>query len=326
MNWSEITVYTTKEGIDEVSRIVLECGAEGIVIEDETDFLDFLENNRSRWDYVDEELLSKKHCETNIKTYVPCDETGFEIFKKIEAAAENLKKTDSNAKFGRLQVEASQRDDSEWKDKWKEYFKPFCVGQKLYICPAWIEGDVPSGRSEVKLETGQLFGTGLHATTRLCLDSLEKYVNNSSNILDLGTGSGILAVAAAKLGASSVRAIDIDDGVYKTLENNLKLNNIAAETFEIVAGDVLSNKKIMVGRNEKYNVIVANIVADVIIALSKITGEFLEKDGIFMVSGIIEERAAEVEAALIANGFSVIEHRKLDGWNEFVCKLKISGE
>lgn len=322
MNWSEITVFTTKEGIDEVSRIVLDCGAEGIVIEDESDFLDFLENNRSRWDYVDEELMNQKHCETNIKTYVPCDETGFEIFKKIEAAADELRKTDASSKFGRLRVETSLRDDSEWKDKWKEYFKPFCVGQKLYICPAWIEADVPADRSEVKLETGQLFGTGLHATTRLCLDSLEKYINESSRVLDLGTGSGILAVAAAKLGAPSVRAIDIDDGVYKTLENNLKLNNIAAETFEIVAGDVLSNKKIMVGRNEKYDVIVANIVADVIIALSKITGEFLADDGIFMVSGIIDERAKEVENALISNGFAVVEHRALDGWNEFICKIK----
>lgn len=319
MNWSEITVYTTKEGIDEVSRIVLECGAEGIVIEDESDFLDFLENNRSRWDYVDDELMQSKHCETNIKTYVPCDENGFEIFKSIERAADELKKTDKEAKFGRLKVETNQRDDSEWKDKWKEYFKPFCVGQKLYICPAWIEGDLPDGRREVKLETGQLFGTGLHATTRLCLDSLESYVNADTDLLDLGTGSGILAVAAAKLGAKSVRAIDIDDGVYKTLENNLKLNDLDGNNFEIIAGDVLSNKRIMVGKNEKYDVIVANIVADVIIALSAITGEFLKENGIFMVSGIIDERADEVKTALLNNGFTVKEHRSLDGWNQFVA-------
>ncbi len=315
MNWSEITVYTKKEGIDEVVALINDCGAEGAVIEDEEDFLSFLSENRSKWDYVDEELLREKHRETNVKTYVPLDESGFEIIKKIEAALESLKKSDIDGLFGSLRLEVSKRDDSEWKDKWKEYFKPFAVGESFFVCPAWEDALPPDGRKLIKLETGQLFGTGLHATTRLCLCEIEKTVKAGDKVLDLGTGSGILAVAAVKSGAATVRAIDIDENVYATLAENARLNGIESGRLDAAAGDVLRDASLF--GETKYDVITANIVADVIIALAPKVKPYLKEKGVFIVSGIIDARAREVETAIRESGYIIKEHRNQDGWNMF---------
>ncbi len=321
MNWIKVSIFTTSEGIEPVSGRLYQLGINGLEIEDEKDFKDFLENNRQYWDYVDDDLVKKMEGETCVKTYVSDDNAGHELMIAIKSTLEELKILDENREFGRLEFEANNMTEADWANNWKQYFHPMEIGEKVMIKPEWEELSKPTDRIVFNIEPGMSFGTGSHYTTQLCIESLEKYIVPGVKMLDLGCGSGILSIISLLLGAEEAVAVDIDPNAVDTAYQNAARNGIDKSKYKVLAGNVVTDEDIQKEISiNKYDVIAANIVADVIIGLAPKAKEYIREDGVFITSGIIEDRLDDVKIALIENGFEIIaiNHRK--DWVSIVCK------
>ena len=312
MDWLEVTVYTTSEGIESVCGNLYQLGITGLQIEDEADFKDFLENNHQYWDYVDDELMKEKEKETCVKAYVSDNATGHEMLMLIRQAMKALKEYDSDGKFGRLAIEVGNLSEEDWANNWKKYFHPMEIGEKIMIKPEWEELKAPTDRIVFNINPGMTFGTGSHYTTRLCIEELEKYVDETKNVLDLGCGSGILSIISLMLGAKSALAADIDPNCIDVAYAN-----------EVISGNIISDDKVIdYIKKLKYEVVLANIVADVIIAIAPLAAECITDDGIFITSGIIEDRIGDCTKALEENGFNIIEIRREKDWAAIVSNRK----
>ena len=310
MKWLEIAVNTTPDKLDEVTARLTAAGMDGLVIEDEGDFLQFLEQNRKYWDYVDQELLDRMKGVTRVKFYVTDDEDGR---AQLERYTRGLG----------WEYTVTPLADNDWAYSWQKYYKPLAIGQRLYVVPEWQrEEPVPQGRSPLYLNPGLTFGTGSHASTQLCLEGVEEHTAAGRPVLDLGCGSGILSIAALCLGASTAVAVDIDPKAVDVAYENAALNGIGKDQYTVLAGDVISDASLAAElAQEKYHLVLANIVADVIIPLSVRVPQMLAEDGVFLCSGIIDTRAHEVEAALKKNGLSVTRKREKNGWVALEAKL-----
>ncbi len=305
MRYIEVTVNTPPEDIDLRCQQMADMGAGGFVIENEEDFKDFLENNHQYWDYVDKELEDKFKGLSRIKCYLTDDPDGQAVIKKIKAAY-----TD---------IETAFVEDSDWENNWREYYKPIPVGKKLIVVPEWEE--IPKGgRLPLRLDPGLIFGTGSHATTRMCLASLEKFSGSGVKVLDLGCGSGILGIGALILGCDSCFGVDVDPKAPEVVMSNAALNGIGPDRMKVCAGDIIADTSLQSYLGSGYQLVLANIVADVIIPLSAVVRRFMAENGIFICSGIIEHRWPETEAALKANGFEILEHSSEEEWHCFVCR------
>lgn len=305
MRYIEVCVNTPADEIERRCEEMAAMGAEGFVIENEADFQDFLENNHQYWDYVDGELESRFTGVSRIKCYLCDDEDGRAVLCRIRGA------------YGG--VETSFVEDSDWENNWREYYKPIEVGEKLVVVPEWE--DIPDdGRTALRLDPGLIFGTGSHATTRMCLAALEKYAGEGKTFLDLGCGSGILGIGALVLGSARCVGCDIDPKAPDVAASNAALNGIGSDRFKVYAGDILSDVSLRRMLGSGYDAVLANIVSDVIIPLSALVREFMKPGAVFITSGIIDGRQDEVRAALEGNGFEVIEHRNEEEWHCFVCR------
>ena len=303
MRWIEVIVNCTTDP-EVMSWKLADLGVGGMIMEDEADFQDFLEHNHEYWDYVDEELENKYKGISRIKFYLSDDEEG----KAILTAVANF--------LGEM-PETAFVEDSDWENNWKEYYKPIEVGNKIVVVPEWEQ--VPdNGRLPLKLDPGLIFGTGSHATTKMCLAALEDVAAPGKTVLDLGCGSGILGIGAIILGCDRCAGCDIDPKAPEVALSNAALNGITAEQFDIRAGDVLTDKGMRKALGAGYDIVTANIVSDVIIPLSGFVKEFLKDGGTFIASGIIEGRQDEVRAAIEKNGFTVIKHYNEDDWHCYV--------
>lgn len=304
MDWSEITVKVDREYSDSAAAISNMAVPYGIYIEDYSDI------EESAWeiahiDLIDEELLKKDKNICLIHIYIPKEENSA-IYKKY------LKSSFSNAGIPCEITDATVNDD-EWLNGWKKYFKPIEVGDKLVIKPSWEEYDNNTSRKEVVIDPGAAFGTGTHATTSLCLKLVERYLNAGDCVLDVGCGSGILSIAASLLGAKYALGIDIDETAVKIAKENAKINGIEKVT-EYVCGD-LCNKV-----SGKYELVCANIVADVIIRMLIDIDKYMKKDAVLIVSGIIDIRADDVKDAFSSSGYKIIEEMRKDNWYAFALK------
>ena len=317
MQWLELKVDTTPAGIDPVSELVENLGITGLVIDDEGDFHDFLENNRQYWDYVDEDLLEQKRGVCRITFYVSADDEGWDMVAKTRIALAELKKQRDDC--GSLLLTMANMDDADWENNWKQFYKPMEIGERLIVIPEW-ESAKTHGRIPLILNPGLTFGTGSHATTRLCLTALEKHVTDGQRVLDLGCGSGILSIAALLLGAEHAFACDIDEKCVDVAYENAALNGIGRDRYMVRWGDVLSDRQLQKEMGDKYDIIVANIVSDVIIGLAPQVRPFLKEGGLFLTSGIIDTRADEVAEKLRQNGWEIVEERSSEGWFSFLCK------
>ncbi len=305
MRYIEVCVNTPADEIERRCEEMTAMGAEGFVIENEADFQDFLENNHQYWDYVDNELESRFTGVSRIKCYLCDDEDGRAVLCRIRGA------------YGG--VETSFVEDSDWENNWREYYKPIEVGEKLVVVPEWE--DIPDdGRTALRLDPGLIFGTGSHATTRMCLAALEKYAGEGKTFLDLGCGSGILGIGALVLGSARCVGCDIDPKAPDVAASNAALNGIGSDRFKVYAGDILSDASLRRILGSGYDAVLANIVSDVIIPLSALVRQFMKPGAVFITSGIIDGRQDEVRAALEGNGFEVIEHRNEEEWHCFVCR------
>ncbi len=320
MDWIEVTLYTSADGIEPVCGRLYQLGINGVSIEDEADFKDFLENNRACWDYVDEELEKSMHKETNVKFYLTNTAEGLETLALVRQSIEELSLLDKNSSFGRLETELSNLSEEDWANNWKQYFHTLNIGDRIIVKPEWENCDAADGKIVYSINPGMSFGTGSHHTTKMCIEELEKAVKPGCHMLDLGCGSGILSHISLLLGAADAFAVDIDPVAVEIAYQNAELNDIPEGKFTAEAGNVLDNDELR-GKilSSKYDVVAANIVADVIIALAPLAYEATADDGTFITSGIIEDRMDDVKKALKAAGFEIVKTDRSADWAAFVC-------
>ena len=308
--WLEIAVNTTPDKLDEVCAKLAAAGMDGLVIEDEGEFLQFLEQNRQYWDYVDQELLDRMRGITRVKFYVTDDDEGH---KQLERYTHGLG----------FEHTVTPLNDNDWAYSWQKYYKPLTIGRRLYVVPEWERDDpVPEGRSPLYLNPGLTFGTGSHASTQLCLEGVEAHTVPGKSVLDLGCGSGILSIAALCLGASRAVAVDIDPKAVDVAYENAALNGIGKDRYTVMAGNVIADKGLAAQlAQERYHLVLANIVADVIIPLSRVVPEFLQEDSIFICSGILNTRLPEVLDALEKNGLQILSTEQQEDWCRVTAAL-----
>lgn len=303
--WSEIVITVDTKDIEVAGNIANMVVPYGIYIEDYSD----LENEVmeiAHIDLIEESLLEADRTKGLIHVYVNPHENPLEAVSFIE---ERLKEQNIN-----YQIRIDDCKAEDWVNNWKQYFHPMPIGEKLLIRPTWEDEYDAKGRKVLHIEPGLAFGTGSHPTTKLCLETLEKYIDENSTVLDIGCGSGILSIASLLLGAKSAFGVDIDSLAVKTAMANAEENGFGENKFKAVKGN-LSDKV-----NGKYSVIVANIVADIIMEFNKEVGKFLEDDGVYITGGIIESREDEVLLSFAQNGFEVKERFEEKGWLVFVVK------
>lgn len=306
MRWIEACIETKSGEIDALCAALEALGIEGICIEDEADFQAFLENNKQYWDYVDESLSTYYSGKSRIKFYLPDEEKGQETLNAVHRA------------LGK-EITASYIDDADWENSWKENFPPLEIGKRLLVVPEWLKPE-PGDRAVLRLEPGIGFGTGNHATTRMCLEALESMDLTGKKVLDLGCGSGILGLGALALGAAEVTGCDVDPKAQDAARGNAALNGIQKEHFQIYAGNVLTDDGLRKRLGGGYDVVLANIVADVIISLCKYFRTYLAPEGILICSGIIDERASEIETELEKNQFRQLCHLHEEEWHCYILK------
>lgn len=308
MDWTEIKIEVDAENIDRCADIASMAVPYGIYIED------YRTLEEETWeianiDLIDEELLEKDRTKGYVHIYISPEENYTEAvsFLRERYESENIPHT----------IEYKPCKNEDWENNWKDYFKPMEIGEKLLIRPLWIDDYDAGGRAVLSIEPGLAFGSGGHNTTRLCLETLEKYIKKGDSVLDCGCGSGILSVASLLFGADNATGVDIDALAVKTAKENGAVNGFTEPRYNILQGNLVDKV------SGKFDVVVANIVADVIILFSSQVGEFLKDDGVFITSGIIEPREPEVTAAFEANGFEIVKRYEDGGWLCFVCKKKV---
>lgn len=303
MDWTEISVEVAASAIDEAAAIANMTVPYGIYIEDYSGLEDEV-MEIAHIDLIDEELLQMDRSIAKIHIYIDPEDN-------IDEAVSFLREQLSAAGIEH-RVDLSNVREDDWLNNWRKYFKPIPVGEKLLINPSWFTDTDPDGRAVLNIDPGLAFGTGKHETTRLCMEALERYVRGGEQVLDVGCGSGILGIAAVLLGAGSALGVDIDEMAVRTANENAALNKVG-DRFSAIAGD-LTDKV-----SGKYDIIVANIVADAIIALSASVGTFMKPDSVYIVSGIIDTRAADVRRA-VEDRFEIVEENTLGGWYCFVLQ------
>lgn len=309
MNWTEITVKISPEAVEMASGVFYATGVGGVSITDSS-LLEESERLTSTWDVLDEEVRQKYDVTyATLKAYYPPETDIEETLKFIE---DGIKSLDGLVDVSGLEISAKEVHEQDWENEWKKYYKPVPVGKRIIIKPQWEE-ICDEGRDVViELDPGMAFGTGTHETTRMCLALLEEYVTPESTLLDIGTGSSILSIGAAKLGCGKIVASDIDSVAVKVARENAALNGVA-DKIDIRCCDLTS------GITGKYNIVVANIIADAIIMLSESAANFMADDGVYITSGIIEHRLDDVKSALTNYGFKIKRTLQEGEWAAIVC-------
>lgn len=307
MDWTEVKINVNAKDVDRAGDIAQMVVPYGIYIEDYSDL------EQAAWeiahiDLIDEELLQKDRSKACVHIYIAPEENPAEA---VAFLSERY-----NAEGIAHEIDLSVCRNQDWENNWKEFFKPTPVGKKLLIRPIWEENYDADGRAVLNIEPGLAFGSGGHDTTRLCLETLENHINPDTELLDIGCGSGILGIAGLLLGAKSATGVDIDALAVKTAKENGVMNGFSEPQFKVLEGNLTDKVK------GKYDVIVANIVADIIVMFTQNVGSFLKDDGIYITSGIIDTSENDVLAAFEKYGFEVIGRHESCGWLCFETKLK----
>ena len=311
MAWLEITVKSAHAGAEEMAAALTAGGFSDLVIEDQTQFEDFLEENRACWDYIDEQLQEKLQGLSQIKLYLEdTDEGGLARLKKV-------------AESRGFDLEISEMPEVNWEESWKDNYPAVEVGENLVVLPYWLTEEDHGGRLPIILDPGLTFGTGAHPSTQMVMQAMEKMVKPSSSCLDLGSGSGILSIAALRLGASSAIGVDIDPKAENIARENAAYNGFAAPEFTALTGNVTTDKPLMEKLARKqYDIVLVNIVADVIIGLSPVLPEFLTENSTLICSGILDVRLPDVLAALKQAGLTVTAVYEKEDWRCVTAKRR----
>ncbi|QTD41654.1 50S ribosomal protein L11 methyltransferase [Sporosarcina sp. Te-1] len=312
MKWSEISIHTTHEATEAVANILHEAGASGVVIEDSNE-PDRVHENRfgeiydlNREDFPAEGVI--------VKAYLPVNSFLIETVGEIKESIENLKQFGID--IGDNTIQTNEVDEEDWATAWKKYYHPVKISNRFTIVPTWEEYEpVETDELIIELDPGMAFGTGTHPTTVLCLQALEKYVTEGCKVVDVGTGSGVLAIGAAMLGASHVHALDLDEVAVQAAKENIELNH-ASDVVEVAHGNLLDTVK------EPADVIVANILAEVILTFTADAYSLLPNNGLFIVSGIIAQKRDLVRDDLVDKGFEIVETVLMEDWVAIIARKK----
>lgn len=313
MDWMEAVVHTTTMGADIVSEVLMNAGAVGTSIEDRYDVTSSKKSD-GMWDMIDEEVLAHMSEDVLVKAYFKNDASVKETLMLVGEKLADIRRIDMGFDIGSLTLEHQSVDEQDWAENWKKYYKPFRAGERLVIKPSWEPYEAQADDLVLELDPGMAFGTGTHETTYMCMEQLEKYVTPGCKAIDVGCGSGILALAAAKLGAKDVLAIDLDELAVKVAIENTEKNGLSG-CVRVVHGDLLEKSE------EQADVIVANIIADVICFLCGPAKKHLLPGGTFICSGIIREREEDVQRALAAAGYTVCNRLAKGEWVCLAAKL-----
>lgn len=323
MRFKEIIIETTTEGIEILEAILLDLEILEVVVEDASVFEEFLASKTMNWDYYDESLNKMKDCPSRMKIYLGDDEEGNNKLNKLNEKLNNLKEDSFGIDVGTLNTSINIVNDEDWANNWKQFFKPFEVGKNIIVKPTWETIDNPDNKKILEIDPGASFGTGQHFTTQLCIEQIEKYIRKDMKILDMGCGSGILSIASSILGAKKVVGVDIDENAVRIANENVQLNNINCAKFTAYSGNIIEDERLqdVIGYNQ-YDMIVVNIIADIIIAMSDCFPKFLKPGGVIITSGIIEKYVDKVKDTLKQNGFEIIETRQKEDWFSITAALK----
>lgn len=346
MMWTQITINTSCEAVDLLSAFLDEKGVEGIMIEDNVPLTD--EDKKAM--YVDIPLMTGENDGTaRVSCFVPVEQKGdVSDMENISLDIESLK-ADIAAELirlkefipvGSMRIETSITEDTDWMNNWKKFFKPFRLYDNIVIKPTWEElEDKRDGDIVVEVDPGMAFGTGTHETTKLCIGQLKKYLKAGDSVFDVGSGSGILSIISSFLGAGFVHGMDIDDVAVKAAKENAEKNGIGEDRLVFTCGNLLGEN--VIGRddsysltgaynkqpdssdnpylNRTYDIVVANILAEVIIPLSGVIGQYIKKDGYYITSGIIKDKEEAVKQALVSNDFKIVDMIYMGEWVSIVA-------
>lgn len=307
--WLEVILNVKAEEMDALCATLIANGVPGLAVEEEEEFRAFLEENRQYWDYVDDELMEQMKGVSRVKFYVTDDADGK---KQLAGYLQDID----------LPYTTVPLREYDWAHSWQKYYRPLAVGEKLYIVPEWERdtAEIPAGVTRLLMNPGLTFGTGSHASTQLCLEGVEAHTKPNDLVLDLGCGSGILSIAALRLGAAEAFACDIDDKCVDVAYENAAINGIGRDRYTVRWGNVVTDRALQKEFGGEYDVVVANIVADVIIGISPQVRPFLKEGGLFLCSGIIDDRAEEVADHLRRDGWEILETHTSEGWFSFLCR------
>ncbi len=320
MDWLEITVATTPQGIDTVTTALTAGGFSDLLIEDQTEFEDFLEQNRACWDYIDEQLQQQLQGLSQIKLYLEeSDEAGLH---RLQALLEKLKAEYPAEKLGALTLTVSKLPETNWEESWKDNYPPQPVGDRLIVLPYWLAEEAETDRLPIILDPGLTFGTGAHPSTQMVMEAMENMDLKNASCLDLGSGSGILSITALRLGAHRAIGVDIDPKAEDIARENAAYNQISAPEFTALTGNVLTDKPLMdTLKQNRYDLVLVNIVADVIIGLAPVLPQLLDNRSTLICSGILDTRLQDVTDALKRAGLRIIHTYEKEDWR-CVCAGK----
>lgn len=306
MQWCEAIVHTTTEGSDLVSDVMIRFGATGTEIVDRADVPDPGKPG-VYWELYDPKMLDAMPEDVLVKGWFEQNEHTHDVLANLKQQLLALATADLEVGLGTLAVEFTNVADEDWSENWKKYYKPFRIGSHLVVKPTWEAYAVEPGDVVVELDPGMAFGTGTHETTNMCMELLEKHLQKGMRVMDVGTGSGILAIAAAKLGAENILAVDIDPGAVKVADENVAHNGVGKQV-RVVEGDLVKSEAM------PCELAIANIVADAICMLCGPLARHLLPNGLFICSGIIREREQDVLAAVTAAGYTMVERLTKGEW------------
>ena len=302
MNWLEITVQTAPATIDTVAARLTAAGFADLVIEDQAEFEDFLQENRSCWDYIDEDLQKQLEGLSRIKLYL--EDTDTASMEKLSTLVEKLG----------LTMEVSTMQETNWEESWKDNYPPQEVGETLVVLPYWL-ADTETDRKKIILDPGLTFGTGAHPSTQMVMETMEEMGLEGADCLDLGSGSGILSITALRLGARSAVGVDIDPKAEGIARENAAYNGFGAPEFAALTGNVTADQKLMDRlAGARYDLVLVNIVADVIISLAPVLPTFMDENTRLVCSGILDTRLDDVTAALEKAGLAVTKTKAKEDW------------
>ena len=327
MEWVEVGVSTSPEGVELVFGALLACGISGAQIIDHAEMRNYLRDHPHTWDYLDEDLTASPDADARVIFYVSADEAGFDLLARAEARLAGLPAAADGLALGSLALTQKSVCDDAWLHEWKKHYKPFRIGCSVVVKPFWEPYCAEPGDCVFTIDPGSVFGTGLHPSTRLCIESLERYIKPGVDVLDIGCGSGILSLVALLLGAEYVFACDSETAAVISARGNAALNPVPAGSFEVESGDVFTDERLrrrMARR--KYAIVTANITADAVIKLSRDIKQYLRPDGVFIASGIIAERLEDVREAFARHGLTAAAPFMSDGWYCLISTLSCYAE
>ena len=321
MEWLEITIDSASRGIGLLETALTLNGFDSFIIDDEAEFHIFLETNRDYWDIVDEDLEKSLDGVSRIRLYLADGPDAPEEIARLRELLAGLSAAYPDAGLGTLALSLANVRDEDWENNWKQYYQPIPIGQRLLVVPKWMQPDPGEERIPVFLDPGMIFGTGAHASTQMCMLRLEELIRGGEEVLDLGSGSGILSITALRLGAAHATGVDVDPKAEDIARENAAINGLGADRFTAVTGNVITGQDALESLFSKtYDVVCMNIFADVIIPMAAVLPRFMTGKTRVICSGVLENRYEEVRAAIEKAGLRITSLQTLNDWCCFTAE------